>query len=190
MNQTLRDCWKRYKPDKGTTHSYMGVYERLFRPLVDSTKNLLEIGVGPDGNVGSVPGGASLRMWRDYFPNATIYGMDIDEKKMLKGPRITTFVGNQARLNDQIEIAKGLGIKFDIIIDDGSHKVKHQINSLSAWLPWLDRHGTYVIEDVVHPFDSYLSWFRDKPDYSVSSVHFPKPLGKDDHMVIVRKNRW
>jgi hypothetical protein len=43
---------------------------------------------------------------------------------------------------------KYLDCKFDIIIDDGSHNVKDQILTLSAFITKLKKGGTYVIEDI------------------------------------------
>ena len=42
--------------------------------------------------------GASLRVWRDYFVNANIFGGDIDEKVLFEEDRIRTFFVDQ--LND------------------------------------------------------------------------------------------
>jgi hypothetical protein len=39
--------------------------------------------------------GASLRVWRDFFPNAQVIGIDIDEKTMFKDERINTYVVDQ-----------------------------------------------------------------------------------------------
>ena len=35
--------------------------------------------------------GASLRMWKDYFPNASIFGCDIDRDVLFSEERIKTF---------------------------------------------------------------------------------------------------
>ena len=39
--------------------------------------------------------GASLKMWRDYFPNAMIFGADIDKDILFNDQRITTFYVDQ-----------------------------------------------------------------------------------------------
>ena len=39
--------------------------------------------------------GASLRVWRDYFPNAIIYGADIDKDILFAEERIKTFYIDQ-----------------------------------------------------------------------------------------------
>jgi ubiquinone/menaquinone biosynthesis C-methylase UbiE len=58
-----------YATDKNVLHSYVdNVYEDIFKDLRQSTKKMLEIGVETGG---------SLLMWREYFPNVTITGIDI-----------------------------------------------------------------------------------------------------------------
>lgn len=41
-----------------------------------------------------------------------------------------------------------LNLKFDIIIDDGSHNIKDQMISLKCLFPYLKKSGTYIIEDL------------------------------------------
>jgi len=51
--------------------TYLEIYEKFFKHKRETVKNFVEI---------SVVNGASLRMWKDYFPNANIYGIDIKKK--------------------------------------------------------------------------------------------------------------
>ena len=55
------------RTDKNTVHYYLDTYEQLFKPMRETAKNVLEIGVRDGG---------SMKLWHDYFPNATIYGID------------------------------------------------------------------------------------------------------------------
>ena len=50
-------------------HNYVPLFVRHFEPCRTTVRRVLEIGV---------EAGTSLRMWRDYFPNAEIWGFDID----------------------------------------------------------------------------------------------------------------
>jgi hypothetical protein len=106
--------------------------------------NILEIGIGGDQNPNG--GGASLRMWREYFPNSRIYGIDIFPKKIHDEKRIKTFQGSQVDLEFLEKVVNEIG-KIDIIIDDGSHINEHVITSFNFLYPKLDAHGIYVIED-------------------------------------------
>ena len=60
-----------YETDKWGVHAYTPYYHELFNSKRNWVYNLLEIGV---------LNGASLRMWRDFFPNAQILGIDIEHK--------------------------------------------------------------------------------------------------------------
>jgi 23S rRNA U2552 (ribose-2'-O)-methylase RlmE/FtsJ len=121
-----------YNTDKGTTHSYIEEYERLFKGLNNIT--LLEIGT----NCGS-----SLEMWRDWFPNSEIYGIDINPKgypegvKVIKGDATKELILNNFK-----------DIKFDVIIDDGSHRLEDQLKSLELFFPIVKDGGMYIIEDI------------------------------------------
>jgi cephalosporin hydroxylase len=125
---------------------YLAEYERLFSPMRHAPLRLLELGVRF---------GASMFVWADYFPNATIVGLDIDKKpeKFPNDKRVHFVSGSQddhAALNRCVEIAGG---QFDIIIDDASH-----IGRLSAASFWhlfpraLKPGGFYVIEDICTAF--------------------------------------
>ena len=61
------------KTDKNTTHSYLPLYNQLLLKKKDIAKNILEIGIGDFGE----KNGGSIKLWKDYFTNATIYGLDI-----------------------------------------------------------------------------------------------------------------
>ena len=54
--------------DKGTVHSYIPEYERLFKPYRDKKINILEIGIAY---------GESLELWDKYFNNANVFGSEI-----------------------------------------------------------------------------------------------------------------
>ena len=60
-------------------HGYTSYYARHLRAKRRVITCVLEIGIGgyrdPSG------GGNSLRMWRSYFPRATIYGLDLYAKR-------------------------------------------------------------------------------------------------------------
>ena len=64
-----------YSTDKNTTHSYIESYEKLFETYKDNKINLLEIGSH---------NGGSLRLWNDYFSDATIIGLEIGMREPIK----------------------------------------------------------------------------------------------------------
>ena len=76
MMASLVELGQRHGSDK-LAHGYLEHYDRHFGPLRESAARVLEIGVG--GYRGPARGGASLRMWADYFPSARVVGLDVQE---------------------------------------------------------------------------------------------------------------
>jgi len=111
----LRDIIDNKLTDKGTTHSYIPIYEELFpSENRNDIKNVLEIGVALGG---------SIKMWHDYFQNATIYTVDDGNfceipEWLNKYTRVKSY--KEDAYSDEF-IDKIKDIKFDIIIDDGPH---------------------------------------------------------------------
>lgn len=78
---------------KWNPHIYGQHYQHHFAPLRTKKLKILEIGVG--GYDDPLSGGDSLRMWKTYFPNSMIYGLDIVDKSSLEEDRIKIFQGSQ-----------------------------------------------------------------------------------------------
>ncbi|NDG83802.1 MAG: class I SAM-dependent methyltransferase, partial [Proteobacteria bacterium] len=145
LRPSLTDLAIRHQTDKWGLHFYTPHYERHFQHLRDEKINVLEIGVG--GYEDPHKGGESLRMWRDFFPNASIYGIDIHNKSPHEGDRIRIFRGSQvdeAFLKRVVEEIGGI----DLIIDDGSHLNSHIIETFKILFPLLKQNGIYAVEDI------------------------------------------
>ncbi len=134
----------KYGTDKWNVHWYMRHYETHFGPLKRNNLHLLEVGVG--GYSDSSKGGESLRVWRDYFPNAKIFGIDIYDKKAVEDDRIKVFQGDQCDTAFLTRVVREVG-GFDIVIDDGSHLNSHVIRTFKMLFPLLNNRGIYVVED-------------------------------------------
>jgi hypothetical protein len=124
---------------------YVWYYDLLFRALKDQPVAVLEIGIG--GHNVPNKGGESLRLWRDYFPNGQIYGLDIQDKGFLDEERVTTFCCSQVDTQALDEVVAITG-PLDIVIDDGSHFNEHQLGSYRHLFHHVKPGGYYVIEDV------------------------------------------
>jgi hypothetical protein len=97
--------------------------------------------------------GASLRVWRDYFKNAQIYGADIDKDILFQEDRIKTYYVDQLNTPSIEAMWKKIGMQnFDIIIDDGLHTTDANINLFINSFNKLKKNGIYIIEDV-HTFE-------------------------------------
>jgi hypothetical protein len=131
--------------DKEGSHYYGRHYQEHFQALRLKNVNLLEIGIG--GYEDSKSGGHSLRMWKTYFPNGRISGIDLLDKSSLEEPRIRTFAGSQVDEAFLKRVIAEIGAP-DIIIDDGSHRSEHVIASFRILFPLLSPNGIYVVEDL------------------------------------------
>ena len=141
---TLAD-WLSVSRTKWNAHDYALRYERYFSHLRDEPIKLLEIGVGGYDDPRS--GGESLRAWKRYFPKASIFGVDIADKRALEEDRIRIFQGSQDDPAFLRNVIAEIG-RPDIIIDDGSHRNDHVIRSFKLLFPHLnEKHGIYVVED-------------------------------------------
>ena len=155
---TLAELVEKYGSDKNLSGYTEVTYNKLFDGIKDNVTSVLEIGLGTlNPSVKSTfigitqfypdyKQGASLRVWRDYFVNAKIYGVDIAEDCMFTEERIETFLFDSS---DATSVNQHLtDLTFDIIIDDGNHDPKYQIKTLRNLLPKLKSGGFYIIEDV------------------------------------------
>lgn len=177
MADRLTKLALKYGTDKcPPQESYTPYYHKLFKGM--NVKSLLEIGIGYPETMEHIPGykiGASLRMWRDYFPRAKIWGADIRPETMFSDDRIETILCDQSNKKSLIKMIKKVG-KQDVIIDDGSHRTEHQILSAQVLLPYTK---LYIIEDVKEP-DKIKAEF---PECIVKS--FLKTNDFDDRLVII-----
>ena len=149
---------KSYGVDKcpAICHSYTPAYHTILKGLRDTTKLVLEIGIGNTPLMVPIVGrtykpGASLRMWRDYFPSAQILGCDILESVLFKEERIDTVVADQSNeesLNALRAYTKTFGEYVDLIVDDGSHVVEHMRLSFKVLWASIRPGGLYIIEDI------------------------------------------
>ena len=119
-------------------HDYLGFYELALRGQ-SKIDRLLEIGVYH---------GASVRMWREFLPNAHIVGLDVNQTAAAHADdRIAIEIGDQADPATLRRLVKAHG-PFDVIVDDGSHIWTHQIISFETLFPSLTPGGLYILEDV------------------------------------------
>ncbi|GAA1231671.1 class I SAM-dependent methyltransferase [Prauserella halophila] len=135
----------RYGSDKWGMHNYAPHYQWHFGPMRQLPITILEIGVG--GYHDPTGGGASLRMWRDFFPQALVYGIDIVDKSTHDEGRVRTFRADQSDPDSLATVLDEIGDP-DIIVDDGSHISKHVIDTFTCLFPRLRPGGKYVIEDL------------------------------------------
>lgn len=140
-------------------HNYLNKYEFFLQPWKEKEFTFLELGVFD---------GASVRMWRDFFTNARIVGVDIDERCTAEqGERIEIIIDD---LSIIASLEKLKALQPAIIIDDASHIWSHQIKSLVTLWPVLPHGGIFILEDLETSFSAYR--YSNYDDASVSAYRF------------------
>ena len=126
--------------DKFFAHQYIEVYESFFEPIRDRVKNVLEVGINT---------GNSHRMWRNYFYDANIYGVDLyDFCGGMDGEyRIDVRFMDAYSLN---AVSSFGSLKFDVLIDDGPHTLPSMLFFVEHYSRLMSNNGILVIEDIPH----------------------------------------
>jgi hypothetical protein len=166
----LQSLGLRHQTDKADRYhtfcgrSYLDVYETYFAPIRDQVRGVLELGVYR---------GSSLKVWRDYFRNASVIGIDQDpQANQFYGERISVILGHQC--DPQVlhraraAAAAAADTAFDIIIDDGSHLVEHMLGSLDAAWGHLKPGGLYTIEDLANTYYDLTPYVQVRPGLSLN----------------------
>jgi len=129
--------------DKGSSHTYTGMYEEILSQYKNKDCTLLEIGV---------QSGGSALLWSKYLPNAKLSFSDIDQLNQV----IIDMIGDKCifHLGDAYSDYGFNAIKsarpdgFDVIIDDGPHTLQSMIECIRRYLPIVKKEGYLIIEDV------------------------------------------
>lgn len=120
-------------------HHYFDVYHRHFQDFRGKQPTVIEIGVQRGGSLG---------MWQRYFgEGARIFGVDIDPACARHAPPGTrVFIGDQADKAFMTRVLEEAGPP-DIVIDDGGHTARQQINTFEVLYPATKIPGVYLVED-------------------------------------------
>lgn len=174
MIETLNQIGIRHGTDQSSLfHGYLGRLDPYLGPIRASAKKVLEIGVA---------GGASIKTWRDYFPYATIFGVDhnINSIGLDLGPMVQLLHGEasdplfwmkfeQMWLHD--------GVFLDWACDDASHHSSQIITTFECIWPFIARGGLYVCQDLHSAYDpaynrdggpNAVNFFKGLIDYHVN----------------------
>ncbi len=186
----LQALGSRFGTDKADTNDLLHYYDSLLKKYRYEKINILEIGVFF---------GSSLKMWREFFPNAEIYGMDhftglqgnghtfegarsfFDsvQNKEPNTSRIHLVECNQSD-RKQLEMARDKflqdKIEFKFILDDASHLMMPQQLSLAILAPCISKDGMFLMEDWGSSLDLRYSDLR--PDFSNSTYTMMKKFNE------------
>jgi len=131
--------------DKNTVHSYLELYQKLLISKKETARNVLEVGI---------LNGGSIKLWSDFFTNATVYGLDkMDINSIWEGIRskekIILHTSTDA-YNEDFFITHFLNknIKCDFMLDDGPHTLDSMKQFIKLYSQIMTVDGILIIEDV------------------------------------------
>jgi len=182
---------------------YLEIYDELLGSWQGRDVSFLEIGIYKGG---------SMPMWRDFFgPAARLTFLDIDPACVaLQLPGTRVEIGDQADPAFLARIGAEHG-PFDLVVDDGGHRMQQQITSFRQLWPRLADRGLYIVEDTHTSYwpgfgggfrapESFVEFVKDLIDrmhswYTEDDAGFPlHPLAREiggirfyDSMVVIEK---
>lgn len=119
---------------------YFEIYDRHLSRFRGRDVHIVEFGVSHGG---------SLQMWKQYFgPGARIYGVDVNPNcTQAQEEHVQIFIGDQEDRSFLRTLAEEIP-RIDILIDDGGHMMKQQINTFEELFPHIAENGVYLCEDL------------------------------------------
>ena len=157
-------------------HPYTAVYNLLFSYMRYNPIVLGEIGILDN---------MSMKCWREYFPNATLYGYEYSEMRLEKAlsDKLPNAVYSKMDVKDVESIQEGLqSTMFDIIIEDSTHEFNDQIRFANIAYKHIKPGGFLIIEDVFREESEqrYVEALRETSKY-YSSMTFIVTEHKNKH---------
>jgi SAM-dependent methyltransferase len=192
------------KSDKGHTdiissyHNYTTFYYSIFKNIRNEKVRVFELGLGTNNvNVPSNMGangrpGASLYGWAEFFPNAQIFGADIDKDVLFNTDQIRTYYCDQTNKTviQSMWETPALQDGFDILIDDGLHTFAANVCFFENSIHKLKSNGYYIIEDILkyeqHLFlDKIKEWESLYTDCTFTLIVLPSIRNQIDNTLLV-----
>jgi hypothetical protein len=205
----LCEIMGRNKSDKGSLdittcwHNYTTFYHAIFSSLRDCDIRVFELGLGTNNvelpsNMGANGRpGASLYGWSEYFPNASIFGADIDATILFQTDRIETFYCDQTIPDVVLQMWREPPLleDFDIIVEDGLHEFSANVCFFENSVHKLKKMGYFIIEDILndekHLFvEKIKEWETRFPDCTFKLLEIPSAVNTiDNNLLMVHRSK-
>ena len=142
---SLEEIVNNSRTDKNTVHSYLPLYQNLLINKKKTALNVLEVGIYHGG---------SIKLWNDFFTNATVYGLDI-----MSIDNVWDGIKNNSKIilhtstdayNDDFFTSNFINknIKCDFMLDDGPHTLESMKKFIQLYSQLMTEDGILIIEDV------------------------------------------
>lgn len=185
------------RPYPWPPHTFADFYAALFGHMRHHVRLVFECGLGTNNaeflsNMGRKGRpGASLRVWRDYFPGAMVVGADIDTGVLFREERIETFEVDQTSATSiEMMWQRVARSDFDFMIDDGLHTFDAVISMFAGSFSRVRPGGVYIIEDVssvnLGRFVSHFSELGHDVQPVVLRRETDPPF--DNNLIVIRKS--
>jgi hypothetical protein len=158
----VSNVFKNHGSDKSTHHDYHEVYADIINEPSIPIKKVLEIGIGSNDistpqnmGVNGVPG-AALRAFLELLPESMVFGADIDPKALINEANIKSVVVDQLDPNTFEKLKNFTGDSIDLLVIDGLHTPRADINSLALMYDSVSKSGYIIIEDIAPKAAKFL----------------------------------
>ena len=205
-NNLLTILCEKYNSDKGgrknpfsdASNNYTDYYYKIFKDKRNSYKKIFECGLGSNNPIlesnmtSNGSPGASLKVWKEFFPNAKIYGADIDRDSLFHEERIYTYYVDQYNKSSIKAMWSEINEKeFDLIIDDGAHYYDANINFFENSFDKLKNDGLYIIEDIrLSEIQKFYNYFKNSNnDVEFVSIDSNSSDGSSNLIIINKSNK-
>jgi cephalosporin hydroxylase len=185
MPESLLDIGARMKCSKWSGHTYLPIYDELFKDRRDEALTLVEFGIAD---------GTSLLMWAAYFPKARIIGVDEHWRWVEPANKMHHRITAHHHRQQDDEVRRIMeSFQPDIVIDDAGHDYSHEIICFANSWASLKSAGLYCIEDIQNPAEVGL-WIERAFHNNATAVvhanftsHEHQDVRPDDILVVLRK---
>jgi hypothetical protein len=195
----LCEIMGRHKSCKGTINinkswnNYTTFYYSIFKELREKNLRLFELGIGNvniESKINRNQG--SLYGWCEFFPNAKIFGADIDENILFETDTIKTFYCDQTNpiIIKEMWNEPTLQENFDIIIADGLHTFHANECFFENSIHKLNVNGYYIIESIIK-YEEFLfipkikEWELKYKDCTFTLLRIPSSMNPFDNTLLV-----
>jgi hypothetical protein len=133
--------------------------------------------------------GGSIKLWKEYFGNkSSIYGIDITLQELrydlVRDNNVTLICKDISNCDKSILKP----IMFDVVLDDASHTLEHQIKSWELFKDRLNPGGILVIEDIApEAYDYFFNLSQKIPNSKFIDLRHIK--NRYDDVLFVYENK-
>lgn len=178
----------------GPAHNYTTLYSPILEPVRNDPIRLFHFGMRParDASGAVQTPAASLQGWRNYFPNAAVFGGDDLSENIVDISGIHTF---QYSLADPSGLEKmwsndELAGEFDVIIDNGINHPHANAHCFEQSHEKVKVGGIYAIENIYWKTCTFwvnkrVAWEKKFNNFKFRFLSIPHPTNKETNIVIL-----